>query len=175
MNLWLRMLLVLLRVRFRSRIAVGEPSIVEFRNWPWDCDANLHMNNSRYASFMDLGRIDLLGRVGTLGTLRNAKVYPVVTAQHILYRRSLEPFAAFALRTEFLGTDDRSFYVRQTFTRSLRGSEQFVARGIVQAMFIGVDGRMSVEEVKALLAFSDLPSASSETAALFPPLPKEAR
>ncbi len=63
MNLWLRLVGYLLTARGRPAIALpGEISVLRFRAWLWDLDLSLHMNNGRYLSLMDLGRLVPLSR-----------------------------------------------------------------------------------------------------------------
>ena len=71
MNLWLRILFLLLATPFRPKL---EPpfgvSRLTFDVWPNDLDTNLHMNNGRYLTIMDLGRLDLTLRMGLAGHAR---------------------------------------------------------------------------------------------------------
>lgn len=172
MNLWLRLLVTLLRARFGKRRTLSDTSRVPFRVWPNDLDPNVHMNNGRYATLMDLGRIDLMGRAGKLAVLQRAEIYPVVTAQHILYRRALLPFERFTLSTRFIGGDEKFFYMEQLFTRDARGGE-LAARGIVQATFVRRSGgRVPVEEIATLFAFGDVNRVPQEIANMFPAPPR---
>jgi acyl-CoA thioesterase FadM len=43
-----------------------ESDILNLRVWPNDIDFNLHLNNARYLSVMDYGRIHMLARAGLL-------------------------------------------------------------------------------------------------------------
>ena len=64
MNLFLRLIRVLLTIRSRGQLAPFEDSVLTFRVWPGDLDLNVHMNNGRYLTVMDLGRLDLMARTG---------------------------------------------------------------------------------------------------------------
>ena len=67
MNLIFRLLKTLLLYLLRpTRRGILEESVVRFRVWPNDLDTNLHMNNGRYLTLMDLGRLDLLLRNGSV-------------------------------------------------------------------------------------------------------------
>ena len=170
MNLWFRLVLALLRIRFGRPRAITETGTVRFRVWPTDLDVNAHMNNGRYATLMDLGRVDLMGRAGKLGAIRAARIYPVVTAQHILYRRSLAPFERFRLITRVIGSDERHAYMEQRFVRRRNGADELAARGIVQALFLrDAGGRVPMEEVRALFELDDAMPVPGEIGAMFPP------
>ena len=72
MNLYLRLFLLLFRLIGLPRKGLLEESRVAFRVLPNDCDVNLHMNNGRYLSFMDLGRVHLVAQVGLMPRHRRA-------------------------------------------------------------------------------------------------------
>jgi len=136
MNLYLRMLLVTLFVRFRPKVDLWAGSHTSFRVWPNDLDIYRHVTNSRYLGLCDLSRLDLMSRSGYWGELNRRGWYPVVTAQTISYRRSLKLWQRFAVRSKLLGFDDKHSYIEQTFL--VRG--EAVARAVVQARFLRRSG-----------------------------------
>src|SRR5690348_4259470 len=103
MNLLLRMLRVLLHARFRPRVSPLDETSVAFRVWVNDIDPLLHMNNGRYLTLMDLGRADAIIRNGIRGALRSRGWYSVVASETIRFRRSLDAFARYEMRTRLLG------------------------------------------------------------------------
>lgn len=144
MSLLLRGVRVLLEaLLFRPRLEPLDESVVTFRVWPNDLDVNLHMNNGRYLTLMDLGRLDLVVRIGVLGTLRRRRWSPVVGSLKIRYRRSLLPFQRYAIRTRLLCWDDRWFFLEQRFER--RG--ELVAIALVKGLFLGPAGRVPTQAV----------------------------
>src|SRR5690606_32733351 len=87
MNLLFRLLKTLLRFfLLPSRIGILDESIVRFRVWPNDLDTNLHMNNGRYLTLMDLGRLDLLLRNGSVTFVIRNTWYPVLAGSLIRFR-----------------------------------------------------------------------------------------
>jgi len=54
-NLYLRLLKLLFLLPFVRRQALLDHGHIAFRVRPNDCDINLHLNNGRYLTFMDLG------------------------------------------------------------------------------------------------------------------------
>ena len=165
MNLYFRLLLVLLRASFGQRLGALDTSRVSFRVWPNDLDVNLHMNNGRYATLMDLGRLDLMARAGLLRAIRRQRLMPVVTAQHLSYRRSLEPFRSFTLETRVLGWDERSIVLEQRF---LCMGEVF-ATGHVQSLFLGPGGRRPTSEIVELFGIEGERPVPDDLHRLFPP------
>jgi len=111
MNLWLRLLLVVIGSMFRPRLGFLDESVLRMRVWPTDLDPNVHMNNARYLSVMDLGRFDLILRTGMGRVLRRKGWRPLMGAAWVRYRRALAPFERFEIRSRFVGWDERRSYV----------------------------------------------------------------
>src|SRR5690606_6715636 len=96
-----------------------------------------HMNNARYLALLDLGRMDLMLRSGFWKKITDRGWYPVVTAQTITYKRSLELWQRFELTTRVQGFDERHVYMQQQFHRG----GKVIARAVVQARFLRRSGR----------------------------------
>ena len=148
MNLTFRLLLLTLRVRLspRRRLSLWDESRTPFRVTLTDLDPLRHVNNGKYLSLLDLGRLDLLLRSGAWRTYAEHGWYSVVSAQTITYKRSLTLGQRFELRSRVLGVDERAVYMEQTFVR--RGD--VVARAVVQARFLRrTGGSVSPDELLA--------------------------
>ena len=115
MNLYLRLLWLLLRLRGITRRGLLDESRVAFRVWPNDCDLNLHMNNGRYLTFMDLGRTHLMAQMGMLREIMRRRWLPVLAAAEITFIRPLAPFQRFELVTRLVTWDEKYVYLEQTF------------------------------------------------------------
>lgn len=113
MNLFFRLLRVIVAALLKPRKGLLDRSELSFRVLPTDLDINLHMTNARYLSMMDLGRTDLLIRAGMLGLLRRERWLPVVGSIDIRYRRSLMPFQRFTLKSRLLCWDEKWLYLEQ--------------------------------------------------------------
>jgi acyl-CoA thioesterase FadM len=114
-NLYLRLLWLLMRLPFVQRGGLFEPARLRFRVLPTDCDLNFHMNNGRYLTFMDLGRVHFLARTGLLRVLFARRWAPVLTAAEISFVRALPPLARFTLVSRLLTWDEKYFYLEQRF------------------------------------------------------------
>lgn len=133
MNMLLRFLYAMLVRNERApRIAIDEVSRIDHRVLLTDIDLLGHMNNGRYLSFMDLGRIDLTKRTGIAASLTKAGIYAVVGQQTIAYRRSIDLHQRFTLESRLVGADERSCYIEQRFVVD----GQVAARAIVRGRFI---------------------------------------
>ena len=148
MNLYFRLLLFMIRVRFRSRLGIWDTSHVTFRVNPLDLDLQRHMNNGRYLSLMDLGRMDLMLRSRFWQRITGQGWYPVVAGQTITYRRSLLLWERFDLASRVIGHDDRWIYMEQVFRRD----GKVVADAIVRARFLRrAGGSVPIDEVLELV------------------------
>lgn len=146
-NLWVRFLLVVLRAWRAKPITILETSEVKFRTWFHDLDINLHMNNGRYLTLMDLGRMDLMIRTGLSREVLQNKWMPVVASAHMTFRRSLSPLQKFSLRTRVIGWDEKWFYIQQEF----HSNHRLCARGLVKAALKGHSGTVPTAKILAML------------------------
>jgi acyl-CoA thioesterase FadM len=143
MNLIFRLLLVILRARRGPRLGPLDESVIHARVLPTDLDLNLHLNNGRALTLMDLGRVDLMLRMGVAGELRRRRWNPVIASLTVRFRRSLNLGQRFAIHTRLVCWDERWFYVEQRFVRG----EDELARAIVKAAFIGPGGRVLPQQI----------------------------
>ena len=143
MNLWLRLLKVLLMGFFRPRLGIDGESVLNFRVWPTDLDFNIHMTNSRYLALMDLGRVDLLLRCGMWRGMTRRKLQPVVGGATLRYRRPLLPFRRFSLRTRIVGWDAKWLFMEQV----LECQGEMMCRALFKGAFVGADGVVPPREL----------------------------
>ncbi len=147
MNLYFRLLWLLLTAWQRPKLQLLDDSVTEFRVLPNDLDTNLHMNNGRYLTIMDLGRTDMILRLDFLKTMLKRRWYPVVGYACMHFRRSLDPFQKYQLHTRIIGWDEKWFYMEQRF----RIGDKVVAIGRLRGLFMcGRDKVSSTELIEAL-------------------------
>lgn len=134
MNLWLRVLWLLLTAPFRPRIpAPFGVSVLHFRVWPHDIDTNLHLNNGRYLTIADLGRTDLLLRMGLIKLVLKEGLQPMLSGSAIRYRRELRTFQSFRLESCILGWRGTSFVMQHRFViKGKDGQDQTAAIALVR-------------------------------------------
>jgi acyl-CoA thioesterase FadM len=154
-----RLAKVLVAAPFRARLDWQGISVVTFRVWPNDVDLNLHMNNGRYLTLMDLGRFDYIARLGLARAVRRRRWLPLVGAATMRFRRSLPPWRRYQLETRLLGWDAKWFYLEQRF---VRGGD-VAAVGWVRALFRGPHGNVPSADVMREVG----------VVARTPPLPRE--
>lgn len=137
MQVWMR----LVRVGFRAlrdvgRVGVDYVSSLDFRVAVGDVDVNLHMNNGRYLTIMDLGRIDILIRSGLYREMRLRKLMGVVAVQRVRYRLALDPFEKFRLESRIVGWTDDSLVFEHRMLRVKKGEEKLAASATVRFVFV---------------------------------------
>ena len=151
MKLFFRTLLALLRAALpRPRIGLLDESLVPFRVWPTDLDLNLHLNNARYLSLMDIGRFEMLSRAGMLRGFARNRWYPIVGAVMLRFRRSLDPWQKFELRTRIVGWDEKWFYLEQRFERA----GELHAYGLVRAVIRSAGATVPTTAVLSAFGYS---------------------
>jgi acyl-CoA thioesterase FadM len=115
-NLYLRLLGVIVASLAAPRLAPFETSVLRLRTWPSDVDVR-RANNGRYVTLMDLGRVDYLARAGFLRALVARRWQPLVAGLTIRYRRSLAVLRPFELHTRLIWWDARFIYFEQRFAQ----------------------------------------------------------
>lgn len=150
MNLYFRLVRILLAALFRRRdIAPLETRELSFRVLPNDLDPNWHVNNGRYLTLMDLGRIDLTVRMGLLRpALRNGWM-PVLGGALIRFQRPLKLFQRYTLRTRLLAWDEKWLYLEQQF----ESDGKRVASAVVKGLIRGRAGSIPTAEVIRQVGF----------------------
>jgi acyl-CoA thioesterase FadM len=152
MNLLIRLIFTLMRSATGPRIDLLDESRIKLRVWLNDLDFNWHLNNGRYLTLMDLGRVHLMGKAGILKeALFSRHWMPVVVNLVIRYRRSLAPLQSFELVTRIAGWDEKWFYVEQRFEIDDKsGDKQPAALAYVRAGFRSASGVVPPSEVLKL-------------------------
>lgn len=154
MNLLLRVLYVFVSSFFRAKITdILAPARVTLCVLPNDLDFNMHMNNGRYLTHMDLGRLDLILRSGLFKIMIRQKSVPILASCKMRYRLSLDPFQTYILQTQILGWDEKWFYIEQRF---LMGSGphqgEVAAIGLVKGCFYDTPRKATVPSADVLSA-----------------------
>jgi len=116
MNLWLRLLWLLASSRFRPKVEIPKGvSVLRFRVWPHDLDLSLHMNNGRYLTIMDLGRLDIMLASGLWRAVLAHRWTPIASAIKIRFRREMRLFQRFRLETRLVAWAGDNVVMEQVF------------------------------------------------------------
>ncbi|EPY01652.1 thioesterase family protein [Magnetospirillum fulvum] len=150
MNLWFRLLAVLVASLFRPRLALTDSSVLRFRVWPHDLDINIHMNNARYLALMDLGRLDMILRGTLWRTVLRERWQPVLAGSVVRYRRPLRPFQRFSLTSRLIAWDERWLYMEHR----VETAEGLSCQALMRGAFVAKGGVVSPSAVIAAAGFS---------------------
>ena len=152
MNLLWRFLYTVLFSRFFKPLSLFDEGSIFFRVYPTDADLLFHMNNGRYFSFMDLGRINLMVRNKTYAIMRTNGLYPVVASEMIRFKKSVNLFKRFELTTKLIGWDEKFFYLVQHF----KVKNEVYVLGLVKACFLNhKHKRVNTSELLSLIGNPD--------------------
>ena len=163
MNLYLRLFLLVIRLIGLPRRGLLEESRVAFRVLPNDCDINFHMNNGRYLSFMDLGRVHLMTQVGLMKVILRKRWMPVLAAAEVNFIRQLAPFQRFELVTRLVTWDGKYAYMEQRF----EAGGALCAHAFVKGLFLDRGGRVDNSTVVAEIGYAGAPPPFPEALRLW--------
>lgn len=150
MVLVIRFILAMLASRFKRRIAPLDEATLRFTVLPHDCDLNFHLNAGRFISFMDVARVELLGRMRLFRKVIKRGWRPINGGMIIRYRRSLLPFERFAVRSRVIGWDAKWFYFEHVIENK---DGQLCAIANARGLFRGKEGNVAPADFLALSGF----------------------
>ncbi|WP_300344484.1 acyl-CoA thioesterase [Nesterenkonia sp.] len=148
MHVIFRTLLILLKARRRPRVSLWDSTEITLRAQLTDVDVLMHINNGQYFSLFDLGRYDLMARSGFWAATRRRGWHPVVQAEQVTFRKSVNFFTKFQIWTKLIGVDDRCFYIEH---RVVVDGEIY-ARAHVAGRLIGPEGPVPIQDILDLAA-----------------------
>ena len=151
MNLIFRLLktLILYLLRPTRRDILAE-SVIRFRVWPNDLDTNLHMNNGRYLTLLDLGRLDMLLHLGAGRIILKRRWNPVLAGLRVRFHRPLNLLQKFEIRTKIVAWDTKWVFLEQKIIR--RGD--LVLHAYLKGIFVGPKGSVPITEVLSVLGIN---------------------
>jgi acyl-CoA thioesterase FadM len=135
-NLLFRLIKILSFAIGHRRVELLAATRVRLRVWPNDLDLNFHVNNGRYLSLADLGRIDYFIRSGLFEVARRERAFPIVGDAIAKFRRDLKVFEVFDIETRMLGWDHKWGFMEHRFIKDGRVIGVVAIRGV----FRGKDG-----------------------------------
>lgn len=169
MNLYYRLIMVIIGLLYRPKLnSPLQESHLPMRVWPNDLDCNRHMNNGRYLTVMDLGRLDLIFRSGLYRAAKAGHWIPILSVAGIRFRMELKFWQAYTLQTRILGWDDQWFTIEQRFF--IKGGDKDGATAAIAL----VRGAFYNRDEKAIVPMTQVKQAIHYTEDS-PPLPDYAQ
>ncbi|XXF78989.1 acyl-CoA thioesterase [Myxococcaceae bacterium GXIMD 01537] len=145
----------------RPRLGALEEARLPLRVWPTDLDTYGHVNNGRYLTLMDMGRLEWGLRTGLAFAMLKRRWYPVLGAASVEFRRELRAFQRCELVTKLAAWDDKWFYFEQHMEHAGQVHARAVVRGVTK------QGRRTVPPSE-ILATLEVHSPSPLTPAQLP-------
>jgi acyl-CoA thioesterase FadM len=147
---WLRAIRVGFSLIGQSQVDLLSTTRVCLRVWPNDLDLNLHVNNGRYLTLADIGRMHWFFRTGLMNIAREQKAFPVVGDAIAKFRRELTAFQTFEIHTRMIGWDHKWGFIEHRFIREGRVLGVVAIRGV----FKGPNGPVDPNTFLAALSHS---------------------
>ncbi len=153
MNLILRLIWVIIRFKHDKNFNITDKLVSKHIVSPLDLDLNLHMNNGKYLSVMDLGRIAFMKKLGIFRKVLKRGWLPIIGSASINFKRSLNVFDRFELHTQVVWWDQKWIYVRQEFKRK----GEVIASAVNRGLIVDRNGRkVTTPELLKLAGFEDI-------------------
>lgn len=150
MNLYFRLIWIILRSFFKPRIGFSDQVVLNLRILPNDLDLNRHLNNGRYLTILDFGSLDLFMRSGVLlRALRNG-FRPMIGGLIVTYRRGLSLFERYTLTMRLKAWDDRWNYFAFEFKKA---NGRLSAAGYFKGALVSRNGLVSNDAADDLLGY----------------------
>ncbi|MGD9591406.1 MAG: thioesterase family protein [Candidatus Berkiella sp.] len=147
MNLYLRLIWLLLRLPFiKKQSNLLAPSSLKMRVCINDLDLNFHVNNGRYLTMMDLGRIHYMAKTTLLKKTLKRKWMPVLGSTKVNFIRPLNAFNKFTMTTQLLYWDEKWVYLEQKIFKK----DQLCVTALFKILFISKKGKIASEELLKL-------------------------
>jgi acyl-CoA thioesterase FadM len=150
-NLYLRLLWLWLATLGKPAESRLSTSRLSLRVWPNDLDLFAHVNNGRYLTLMDLGRLHIVMRSGLLRVMRERQWHAAAAAIEIRFRRPLKLWQRYELLTGIVDWDEHWFLFEQRF----ESAGKVYARALVKAQFRHRRERVPVATVLELVGMQD--------------------
>jgi len=146
MRLRLRFLLLIISSLWRKPMEPLDESVLNLRVLPNDVDVT-RVTSDRYTALTDLGRLDMMLRLGLFRTMLKRRWAPVSRINTIRFRYSLKLFQKYQLRSRVVYWDDTWIYFEHHFQRKGRT----IALSFGQSQYRGPQGLVPTSEVIAAL------------------------
>ena len=171
MNLFFRLIWMLLTLRgrgsFTPPVDVSRVPLIVFPN---DLDLNFHVNNGRYLTLMDIGRIDMFIRSGLLRAARKNGWMPVLAAGKVRFRHEMRAFQRFTVETRVVYWSDTTVVMEhRCVIDHPKYGETAAAIALMRGGFYDRKAKAFVPIARMLeaagLPYREPPAASEEVAA----------
>ena len=106
---------LLLSRPWRQPKKLTDVSVTEFRVTLYDIDVNLHLTNTQYPKFLDIGRFRWFFEMGLVPLILRRGLRTVLSSQTVTFIREIKPFSKVRLESRVLYWDRKYFYMEHRF------------------------------------------------------------
>lgn len=111
----LRFIFIFFRQKWNDNKDPLAMTTYKFRVMPWDMDLNLHLTNTRYPAFIDVGRVQWFAEIGLLPLIMSNGWRTVVASQTVTFVREIKPFTKVDIESRVLYWDRKYLYSEHRF------------------------------------------------------------
>jgi len=147
MNLYFRLFILFIKSCWKPSLDLMDKSVLKFYVLPNDLDINMHMNNGRFNSIMDLGRVDILLRSGLLKIIYKKKWFAVVGSIHTRFKRPLKLFQAYELHSQLIYWDEKWSWIEQ----KMYSDGKLISSALVQTLVRRKGENVPTSELQSLM------------------------
>lgn len=133
----------------RGKAGLFDTTRIHLRVLPGEIDLNLHMNNGRYFSAADIGRLDWGMRTHLWRKALRHGWRSVAGDSNARFSRSLRPFRRYALDTKLHGWNEKWFFCEHRFIRH----ERVYATVLVRYVFVSSRGSVPPQKVLQMTGY----------------------
>lgn len=153
MNLYIRLLITLLKSLFAKPVDYRSPQIKQERivllN---DLDLNKHMNNGRYLTILDLASIELFVRLGFIPVMSRLNAHVVSGGSLITYRKQLKFLEKYSVELSYIGSTE-AWHVMEFSFKNEKGA--LCAKGLLKGAFVSKKEGL-IKTAKILKTFENI-------------------
>ena len=143
---WIRLILGLIKAKFKSKVQATETTSLEFRVWITDIDISV-MNHAAILTVMEVGRIDFMVRTDFFKIANKNKWFFPSQALSVQFYRPLKTFQKAELQTKLSYVDEKWIYLEQ---RIIRNGKEVAACLVKSTIKKGRETVPTSEIIKAL-------------------------
>ena len=144
---FIKLMTVLAKAKFRSKLNIDDKSILHFRAGITDIDVFLELNHARYLNMMELGRWDYSYRIGFLGLMKKQRWGIAIGGASVRYRRRIPAFRKFELSTQMICHDGRWIY----FLQETHRKGKICASALIKVGITSKDGLVPAPKVASAM------------------------
>ena len=128
---WIRLLIALIKAKFRTKIKISETISLKFRVWITDIDIKV-MNHAAILTVFEMGRVDFMVRANFFKIATKNKWFFPSQAIDVQFYRPLKMFQKAVVYTRMSYVDETFFYFEQKIMKKGKPIASCFANGLAK-------------------------------------------